>query len=306
MANIVTPAMLQTFERSFHVAAQQKQTLLSGSGVVKYLPVEGKTNNYASMEAFELSEVNGQNPDKVYGDYTTSNRQMSKRRFTKTIYIDDKDDVNDLIADPTSYLTQGLVYAKNRVIDRVIAAAAAGDVLVGAPNATPTSVTAANDGVLTVDATSGLDYADIQKITENFINNDLPIEEIRGSLLAITGKENSALMGDEKFINNDYMNGATVNAGIVSKAGIYQTALFAGSVTGGITVANPILTETASGSTRSCLVLAPNSILLSMKVNDLRIEPSYTKVGSKEVTIDFWINAMRSEGKRVQILKTTM
>ena len=45
MANMITPAMLQTFERAFHVAAQQKQTLLSGSGVVKYLTPEGKTNN---------------------------------------------------------------------------------------------------------------------------------------------------------------------------------------------------------------------------------------------------------------------
>ena len=303
MTNTIAPAMLQTFEKSFHVAAQQKQTLLSGSGVVKYLTPEGKTNNYASMEAFELTEVSGQNPNKSYGDYTTSNRQMTKRRFTKTIYIDDKDDVNELIADPTSYLVQGLVYAKNRVIDRIIASAAAGAVLIGAPNATPTSTSAASDGVKTVDATSGLDYTDIQTITQNFINNNLTIDEIRGSVLAISGQENTALMGQEKFINNDYLNGSTVNAGIVSNAGIYKTALFAGSVTGGSTISNPVLGE--SGTTRTCLVLAPQSILVSMKLNDLRIEKSYTKVGSNEVTIDLWINAMRSEGKRVQLLTTT-
>ena len=303
MSNTIGPAMLQTFERSFHVAAQQKQTLLSGSGVVKYLTPDGKTNNYASMEAFELTEVLGQNPNKSYGDYTTSNRQMSKRRFTKTIYIDDKDDVNELIADPTSYLVQGLVYAKNRVIDRIIASAAAGAVLIGAPNATPTSTSAASDGVKTVDATSGLDYSSIQTITQNFINNELTIDEIRGSVWAISGQENTALMGQEKFINNDYMNGSTVNAGIVSNAGIYKTALFAGSVTGGATITNPVLGEV--GTTRTCLVLAPQSILVSMKLNDLRVEKSYTKVGSNEVTIDLWINAMRSEGKRVQLLTTT-
>lgn len=303
MANTIAPAMLQTFEKSFHVAAQQKQTLLSGSGVVKYLTPDGKTNNYASMEAFELTEVSGQNPNKSYGDYTTSNRQMTKRRFTKTIYIDDKDDVNELIADPTSYLVQGLVYAKNRVIDRIIAAAASGAVLIGAPNATPTSTSAASDGVKTVDATSGLDYTDIQTITQNFINNNLTIDEIRGSILAISGQENTALMGQEKFINNDYLNGSSVNAGIINNAGIYKTALFAGSVTGGTTVSNPVLGE--SGTTRTCLVLAPQSILVSMKLNDLRIEKSYTKVGSNEVTIDLWINAMRSEGKRVQLLTTT-
>lgn len=303
MANTIAPAMLQTFEKSFHVAAQQKQTLLSGSGVVKYLTPDGKTNNYASMEAFELTEVSGQNPNKSYGDYTTSNRQMTKRRFTKTIYIDDKDDVNELIADPTSYLVQGLVYAKNRVIDRIIAAAASGAVLIGAPNAAPTSTSAASDGVKTVDATSGLDYTDIQAITQNFINNNLTIDEIRGSILAISGQENTALMGQEKFINNDYLNGSAVNAGIINNAGIYKTALFAGSVTGGTTVSNPVLGE--SGTTRTCLVLAPQSILVSMKLNDLRIEKSYTKVGSNEVTIDLWINAMRSEGKRVQLLTTT-
>lgn len=304
MANIITPAMLQKFENSFHVASQQKETLLSGSSAVKYLPADGKTVNYAGLKPFELVEATGQNPDKIYGDYTTTNRQMTKRRFTKTIYIDEKDDVNELIADPTSYLVQGLVYAKNRVIDRVIARAGAGSVLVGAPDTTPSTVTAEADGVITIDATSGLAYGDIQAITQNFINNNLSMDDIRGSMLVMSGAENTALMNEEKFINNNYLNGSNVNAGILSNAGLYKTALFAGSTTGGITVADPILEE--KDGTRTCLVLAPESILLSMKVNSLRVEPSYTKVGSNEVTIDLWINAMRSEGARVQLLKTTI
>lgn len=304
MANFITPAMLQQFERSFHVASQQKETLLSGSSAVKYLSADGKTVNYAGLKPFDLVEVTTQNPDKVYGDYTTTNRQMTKRRFTKTIYIDEKDDVNELIADPTSYLVQGLVYAKNRVIDRIIARAGTDAVLVGAPNTTPTSVSAQDDGVITIDATSGLAYDDIQAVTQNFINNNLSMEDIRGCILAISGAENTALMNEEKFINNDYLNGSNVNAGILSSAGLYKTALFAGSVTGGQTITDPILKE--GEGTRSCLVLAPESILVSMKLNDLRVEPSYTKVGSNEVTIDLWINAMRSEGARVQILKTTI
>lgn len=303
MANFITPAMLQQFEKSFHVAAQQKETLLSGSKAVKYLSPEGKTVNYAGLKPFELVETTEQNPNKVYGDYTTTNRQMTKRRFTKTIYIDDKDDINELIADPTSYLVQGLVYAKNRVIDRVIARAGTDAVLIGAPNATPTSTSAASDGVITIDATSGLGYDDIMAVTQNFINNNLSMDEIRGSVLLATGLENTALMNEEKFINNDYLNGSNVNAGILGKTGLYETVLFAGSVTGGIQVENPILEE--KDGARNCLVLAPESILVSMKLNDLRVEPSYTKVGSNEVTIDLWINAMRSEGSRVQILKTT-
>lgn len=294
----------QQFQDNFLELAQQKKSRLENSGVVTFLPSSGKTNNLGRIGRLELEEVNVRNPNKSYGDYALDNRQLTKRRFTRTITIDKKYDINELIKDPTSDILKQLVNAKNRVIDRVIAASAIGNVLIGAPDATPSSVTAANDGVVTISATSGVTYAVIQQVTQKFINNDLDYSEFMGSVLCITGKENTDLMQEPEFINNDYISAQVVDAGKMDKAGLYKTILFAGSENGGITVSSPVLVEGVS--TRSCLVLAPQSIALSMEIGDMSVEKNPNKVNSMDLTIDLWINAMRVEGVKVIILTTTI
>lgn len=294
------------FNDNFFELAQQEMSELESSGVVIHETAEGKTVNMVRIGRIELTEVNVRNPDKQYGDYNIDNRQMTKRRFTKTVTIDAKYDVNELIKDPTSDIVKQLVNAKNRVIDRVIVTAAEGSVLVGAPDAAPSTITAATDGVITVDATStGITYEKVQEITQNYINNELTYNEFKGAVLAITGTENTDLMGEIEFINNQYMaSQAAVADGIVKKAGTYQTVLFGGSVNGGITVANPILSEVST--VRTCLALAPKSVALSMKVALLEVAKSATKVNSWDITIDLWINGMRTEGVRVQKVTTTI
>jgi hypothetical protein len=292
------------FMDSFHKLAQQTNSHLAASNVIKFMPSSGKTTNMARMGRLELTEVNTRNPDKQYGDYNVDNRQFSKRRFTKTIQIDAKQDINELLKDPTSDLLMQLNAAKERVIDRIAVSAAVGAVLTGAPDAAPTSTSAAADGVLTVTATSGFVYATVQSITENFINNDVPQSVWTGAVICVTGKENTDLMGEDEFINNDYISTRPVEKGTMDKAGAYRVELFAGSVNGGITVVNPILPE--GSSTRSCVVLAPQSVAMSMELALLEVKPSPTKVNSFDVTIDFWINAMRTEGVLVQIVTTTL
>src|SRR5688572_12638723 len=93
---------LQNFMDSFHELAQQTKSRLVATRAIKFMPSKGKTNNMARIGRVELTEVNSRNPDKQYGDYNIDNRQFSKRRFTKTITIDAKHDINELIKDPTS------------------------------------------------------------------------------------------------------------------------------------------------------------------------------------------------------------
>ena len=295
---------LQNFMDSFHELAQQTKSRLVATRAIKFMPSKGKTNNMARIGRVELTEVNTRNPDKQYGDYNIDNRQFSKRRFTKTITIDAKHDINELIKDPTSDILKQLSNAKERVIDRIGIAAAVGAVLTGAPDAAPTSTSAATDGVLTISATAGFVYGTVQNITQNFINNDVPYDVFSGATICVTGKENTDLMGETEFINNFYISGKPVEAGVMEKAGAYRVQLFAGSVNGGITVVSPILPEGVS--TRSCVVLAPESIAMSMELADLSVTKSATKVNSWDITIDFWINAMRTEGVLVQIVTTTL
>jgi hypothetical protein len=295
---------LQTFKETFYTLSQQSTSKLASSPAIVYFPSEGNAHNMARLGKLDLVEVNLRNPDKQYGDYSLDNRQFRQRRFTRTITLDAKHDINEMIADPTSTLMTQLLAAQERVKDRVIVSAAIGSVLVGDPAAALSSISATTDGVLTVDASAGLTYEKIQEVTQNFINNEITLSELGGTVIGITGSEHTDLMGEVEFISNDYISGRPVEAGGLSSAGIYTLATFAGSVNGGITVNNPILTE--GTTTRSCIALAPGSIALSMKLDLMGVTQSATKVNSKDLTVDLWINAMRTEGTKVQIITTTI
>jgi len=299
----IDQGQLQMFRDNFYELTQQTNSRFVGAGVAMFMSSDGKTHNFARMGRLELDKVDGRNPDKQYEDYSIDNRQFSKSRYTKTVTVDAKDDINELIADPTSNILRQLNNAKERVIDRIIADAAIGSVNVGSSDATPSALSAANDGVVTVDASSGVTYEKIEEITQNFINNDFEYMDFSGSVIAITGSENTDLMSEIEFINNDYISGKPVEKGIMDNAGTYKTILFAGS-DGTITVNNPVLDEGVT--LRKCLVLAPQSMAVAMELSDLSVTKSATKVNSYDITIDYWIGAMRTEGVKTQILSTTI
>ena len=300
----IDQAALLNFRESFYELAQQTKSRLVNEGAIFMLDPNGKTNNMSRIGRLELAEVDTRNPDKQFSDYALDNRQFSKRRFTRTVTIDALYDINELISDPTSPILTMLNSAKERVIDRVAVEAAVGPVLVGAPDTTPSSVSAAADGVITVDGSAGVNYAVIQQVTENFINNDVEMMDFMGSCIAVSGSENTDLMNEERFINNDYISGRPVDEGYQKQAGMYKVILYAGSVTGGITVTSPVLPE--GPTLRQNVVLAPNSIAMSMQIGRVEVERSNQKVNSFDITIDLWINAMRTEGVLVQIISSTI
>jgi len=307
-SNTISPSLDQgiklNFEKAYLLLAQQQESLFAGAGACFYVPSAGYAHNIARMGRSELTEVSTRNPNLVIEDYNLDNRQFTKKRYTKTFRIDEKDDINELISDPTSDLLQTLVYASNRTTDRDVINAATGVVLTGAPNEALISTSAANDGVITIDATAGMTYDVIQTITENFINNDVPIMDFKGTSLSLTGHENTQLMGIEQFTSNDYISGEIVKEGYLKSAGMYSVNLFAGSRNGGITVPNPILPE--SSTTRTCVALAPKSIAIMVELNKLDVTDAPGIVASKDVTIDMWIGTMRVEGARVQLITTTI
>ena len=308
-SNTISPSIDQAaklnFMDSFHELAQQSTSRLVKSGAISFAPSNGKTTNMARMGRIELAEVNTRNPDKQYGDYAVDNRQFSKRRLTRTITIDAKYDINELLKDPRSDIMNQLLYAKERSVDRIAVEAAVGNVLVGAPDEAPTLVSAVNDGVQTIDATAGFVYGTVEAVTQSFVNGDVPYSTFRGSVISVTGKEHTSIMGEDKFINNDYINGRPVEDGIMKELSrLYSLELFAGSVNGGAQVTMPILPEATT--TRTCVVLAPSSILMSMEIGSMEVTKNPIKVNSFDITIDLWINAMRKEGALVKLITTTM
>lgn len=295
----------QLFQDNFLSAVQQKQSMLESAGVLVYLPSEGKTNNMARIGKIELTEVSTRNPEHQWGDYDLDNRQLTKRRFTKSIAIDRLYDINELVADPTSPIMEQLSNAVQRLKDRIIASAAGGAVLMGAPDESPTSVSAATDGVVTITATSAFNSTTIDSCVQTFINNDVSEQERRGAVLCVTGSEHADLMADDNFTSNLYIDDRPYETGQIRNVEGFKVVAFAGT-DANITVSDPILTET-SGTIRTCLVMCPKSVAISLKLANFKVIPEHPDyVDSDVITIDYWINAMRVQGQLVQKISTTI
>jgi hypothetical protein len=303
----IEQAFKQTFENNFYVLAQQKRSLLANCPAVKYFAVNGSVHNIPRSDRTELVEASGRNPDQQLVDLRVDNRVMRVRRFTRT-FLMDKKDVRESIANPNSTIYEQLMYACNRSQDKLIAEAATADVEVGDSEGAKTSRTAAQDGVITVDATSGLTYNIFRQLHSNFLNNNVINNDIMGANLTFAGAggEHSDIMNEDKFINNDYTKFRRVDKMLTDEVGGVRVAIFAGSDTGAsLTVANPILIE--SGSDRTCLMLAPQSIGYALRVKSFRYEEYYPgKVDSSAITVVLEQAAVRLEGARVQKVTTTI
>ena len=296
----------QTFESVFYTLAQQNRSRLASSPAVKYYTVEGNIHNISRANKTELLEVSGRNPDKQPIDLRVDNRIMRIRIFTQT-FLMDKKDVKESIANPSSEIYRQLNSACNRSQDRLIVEGALADVEVGESDGAKTTRTASQDGVLTVDATSGLVYGIIRRIINNFINaNVIDNDVMQNNLsLLITGKEHSDLMNEDKFINNDYTKFRRADKSVTDNVGGMITVAFAGSETGFATVDNPVLAEV--GSTRYCLALAPQSIGYALRVKSFQYEENYPgKVASSGITVVLEQGVVRLEGAKVQQVNTTI
>lgn len=296
----------QTFENNFYQLSQQTDSRLANSPAVNYITAEGNKHNISRVDKTELVEANTRNPKKQYIDLSIDNRALVIKRYTRTFLVDKKD-AREMVADPKSAIYSQLMAACARTQDRVIAAAASSSVEVGSSDASKSTRTALQDGVITIDATTGgIVYTVLTTVMQNFINNNV-IYNMHGSelTLAITGSEHSTLMAEDKFINNDYTQFRPVDAGVTKNANGMTVIAFAGSENGGITVANPILAEVSG--VRTNLVLSPKSIALAMRLKEFDYqEKEAGYVNSSSITVVFEIEAIRYEGEKVQLISTTI
>lgn len=295
-------AKLQAFEANFMLLDQQKTSKLMSTPSISYMPVKG-VSYINRLGGTELIEVTGErNPDKRIESMSNDVRRSVTKRFTKTFIVDNMDAAINLITDPTSDLFSILGFAKERAGDRTIVEAARGSVIIGAPDTSGTSKTAAEDGVITVAGTTNFDYANVVSIIErNFANNEV---EDGGLTLALSAQEEYKLKQDTKFLSNEYNNIKPVAGQAMNSVGSLNVVRFGGSVQGVKEYANPVLPEI--GGVRYCLAMAPEAIKFGMELGALSVDKSALKVNSWEVTIDVYFKAVRTQGSRVQIITATV
>lgn len=293
MVQSIDKNLIIEFSDMVHQEAQQMQSRLKPYLQVKQM--SGDVFAYDGLGRVDAREVSGRNVPATFDDIAHNRRKISRRRFVINLPID-ASDVRGLLLNPESEYAKAVASGMMRQYDKVAYDAAFADVLTGRDF--ETTVTAATDGVDTVNATAGLTYEKLLELRQNFYDNDVGIDENEKIFLAITGKEHTALMGEEELISGDFSRDFVVENGRIAKAVGMDLVMFAGGI------ASPVLT--VSGGVRNCLAASSRGICVGVsKEMQIKIQERNDLIETTQLQVIMEIGAVRTEGVLVQKVTTT-
>ncbi len=285
--------LITQFSDNMHVRAQQITARLRPYVMIRKM--EGEFFAYDGLGTVEAREINGRFQDVEFDDIEHFRRQIRKRRFVVTLPVD-RNDVESKLKDPNSDYADACVRAMERRFDRVVTEAMFADVKTGRDF--ENTITAANDGVLTVDATAGLTYEKLLEIHENFIDNEVGNDMPTKLVMGITGGEHTDLMSELELTSGDYSRQYVVDSGTIQKAVGINMVKFAGDANVPII---PVLAGVRQG-----FVMAEGAICVGVaRTWDIKIQERTDKYDTTQIQITGVLGAVRTEGKLIQKVTTT-
>ncbi len=192
----ITTAFVNQFRGNIDMLSQQKDSRFMGK--VRMETQTGETGFYEQIGATAAIERTSRHADTPRVDTPHSRRAVTMATFEWADLIDQADKVRMLI-DPTSSYSASAMMAMNRSRDDVMIAAALGVARTG-KNGT-VNVPLPSDQKIAVNA-SKLTLAKLIEAKEIFGENDVD-EDIK-LFMAITSKQLSSLLGDEKLTSSDF------------------------------------------------------------------------------------------------------
>lgn len=284
------------FTEEIHVRMQQKQSRLQP--FVKIQKMKGKAMAYDGMGTVELGDLQGRYAPVEFTEMEHWRRKITKMRFGATLPIDEQD-LEERLTNPESGYAEALAFAARRKFDKVVVAAMFADVVTGEDF--DSSLTFAQDGGLTVDATSGLTYEKLLEIQQNFIDNEVGNEMDVRFVMGITGDEHTDLMSELELTSGDYSREYVVDKGTIQRAAGIEIVKFAATGAGGAT---PILPVVAG--VRTSFVMAEGAICVGMARQwRVKIQERSDLYDTTQVQITGVLGAVRTEGKLIQKVNTT-
>ena len=287
-------ALITQFSDMMHIRAQQSRARLRPYTDIRRMT--GDVYAYDGLGVVEARELIGRINLTQFDDIEFNRREIIRRRFVVTLPIDKMDEEGMLI-DPQGRFAEASVKALERVFDLVCYQAMFASVNTG--QTFQTVVTAANDGVLLVDATGGLTLAKILQIKQNFIDgevgNDVPVKICVG----ISGEEHTTLLQIDQFISTRYTTQLELQKGVATSVADMDLIKYGANVT------TPVLAVTAG--VRACFAMATDGLCVGMSRDwDITIKDRPDYVDTKQVQITGVLGAVRTEGKLIQQLNTTV
>lgn len=290
----INNALVIQFSDQVHTRAQQMKSRLRDKVELKM--VKGEDYAYEDIGSLEAIEITSRHQKTQGQDIAHGRRRIRMREFRATIYLDKKDQLETLI-DPQKNYALAVARSLYRKFDAVAASAAFADVAVG--KNFENILTFAQDGGLTVNATSGATWDTLLEVEENFIDNDVGTDEVEDFYLTITGEENTDLKGEIELTSGDFNRDFDSRDGKLARVNGMEIVRFAANA------AQPILNVAAS--TRNCIAASKRGICVGVSEElTVEIDKRPDLNGAIQVQSSMFLGAVRTEGKLVQRYQTTV
>ena len=258
--------------------------------------ISGDDFAYDGLTEVQAYHANGRNPDIQPVEAGFTRRKMSRDRVVVTLLVDNKD-VRGMLTDPQSQLAALCIAAVERETDRVIYDAMFASVYMGRNFGT--TVSAATDGQLTVDATAGFTYEKLLEIRANFIDSEVGNQGQTPISIGISGDEHTDLMSEVELTSGDYTSQYVIQKGIITQAlGMDLVAFGAGS-----NITDPIL---EIDTCRISFALAAKGVALGISLDrKVEVKDYPTKIETSIINVIKELGAVRTAGVRVQKVTLT-
>lgn len=281
------------FSDLLHIQAQQMPSRLRPHVIIKQMT--GDLYAYDGLGKVEAREVNGRVTPTVFDEISHNRRKIARRRFVVTLPID-ASDTRGVLLNPEGEYAGACMKAMNRQWDRVGVESIFANVETGRDF--ETSVTFANDGGRTVNATAGLTYEKLLEIRKNWTNEEVGNDISEQLMLLFTGTEEEALLQELELTSGDFSRQFVVDQGTIAKGvGI-------NFINYGADVANPILSVT--GGTRDCVAITGRALCYGLSKDmsiNIKDRPDFIETTQVQI-IGQW-GAVRTEGVLAQKVQTT-
>lgn len=294
MGATIDNALITQFSDTVHLQAQQIKARLRP--YVTVIPMNGDNFAYDGLGTVEAREIKGRIQQVVFTDIEHLRRKIARRRFEVTIPIDSAD-VRGMLSDPTNRYAAAIVAGIERRFDRLCVEAMFSDVYTGRDF--DKRITAEEDGVLTVDATSGLTYEKLLEIKQNFIDGDVGNDMPEKFFLGIAGDEHTDLMSETKLVSGDYSRSYVIDKGEIVNAVGFDIIKYAGKTK------KPML-NVDSSNVRSCFAASTRGIVVGISLTpklDISERKDYYETHQVQMIVE--MGAVRTEGCLIQKVKTT-
>lgn len=294
MANEIDNALITQFSDMVHVKAQQMKSRLRPFFRMKQMT--GDNWAYDGIGIVEASEQNDRISLVKFNSIDHLRRKVSRRRFVVTLPLDSSD-VRAVLTNPQNDYAGACTRAIERVYDRVGIESAFASVQTGRDFST--TVTAAADGVLTIDATAGLTYEKLIEVRRKFTNNEVGNDIPEQFVFLCSGDEENAMLLETILINTLYTQQYVVDKGEIIRVVGLNVVKY------GASVANPLLSVTSG--VRDCIVASERGMVYGMSLGlTLKVQERVDLVDTTQVQAIIQLGAVRTEGVLVQKLQTTV